>query len=164
MGLRLVTKGRTAWNATAWEEERTRQLYTTYFPRLFAYVLSCLGDDRGAAEEMTAEVFERALRRRSSDGDERAFRLALFSTAHRLCWPVLKKGRPGDPLEAREREIIALTFDAQLPPGEIATILRASRGSVTGALMSGLRKLRDQTPPAVLAAYLRASEPRHAST
>src|SRR5947199_6527366 len=46
-------------------EERFESLYRRTFPRVYAYVASLL-NDRSAAEEVTAQAFERAFRRRSS--------------------------------------------------------------------------------------------------
>jgi RNA polymerase sigma factor (sigma-70 family) len=45
--------------------ERFEDLYRRTFPRVYAYVASLLRD-RSAAEEVTAQAFERAYRRRSS--------------------------------------------------------------------------------------------------
>src|SRR4051794_41902425 len=45
--------------------EQFEALYQRTFPRVYAYVASMLGD-RSAAEEVTAQAFERAYRKRSN--------------------------------------------------------------------------------------------------
>ena len=52
-------------SATAAATESFEELYRRTFPRVYAYVASLLRD-RSAAEEVTAQAFERAYRRRSS--------------------------------------------------------------------------------------------------
>jgi RNA polymerase sigma factor (sigma-70 family) len=51
--------------AAARERDTFASLYERTFPRVYAYVASMLGD-RAAAEDVTAQAFERAYRRRAS--------------------------------------------------------------------------------------------------
>src|SRR4051812_20241602 len=51
--------------ATARERDTSASLYERTFPRVYAYVASLLRD-RAAAEDVTAQAFERAYRRRAS--------------------------------------------------------------------------------------------------
>ena len=62
-GVSVATE--TAPSSTAEATESFEELYRRTFPRVFAYVASLLRD-RSAAEEVTAQAFERAYRRRSS--------------------------------------------------------------------------------------------------
>ena len=75
----------------------------------------------------------------------------------RLCRPAL--GDDGssrdDPLSPREREIISLVFDAGLTREQIPRIFRVPEAMVSSGRLNGLRNLKEQTSPAVAAAYLR---------
>ena len=51
--------------ATGADSETFAALYERTFPRVYAYVASLLGD-RSAAEDVTAQAFERAYRRRAT--------------------------------------------------------------------------------------------------
>ena len=72
-----------------------------------------------------------------------------------MCRPVIKKPRPndGDSLDPREHEVMSLVFDAGLTRDQIAHVFRISETSVNSLLMTGLRKLKEQTSPAAVAAY-----------
>lgn len=155
MGLKTLARGRGGASPTV-ARDRLQSRYTAYYPRLFAYLHSCLGNDPAAAKELAVEAFAQAFQRCPNSAEE-SFRDCLFAAAHRLCRRRMKSPSPGDPLSPREREILSLAFDAQLSRREIAHLLRLKERTVTAAILRGLRKLRDQTSPAVLAAYLRVS-------
>ncbi len=128
--------------------------FGAYFPRLFAYVRSCVGGDM-PAQDIIVEAFTRAFSRAGDAGEER-FRTVLFRTARRLCRPALRgDGSAGDDLlNPREREVISLVFDAGLTREQITRIFRIRQTTVSSALLTGLRKLKEQTSPAAAAAYL----------
>ena len=127
--------------------------YETYFPRVFAYVYACVGRDE-PAQEIVVQAFHRAFQRAGSSDEDR-FRTVLFRSARRLCRPVTKNRRSneGDSLDPREHEVISLVFDAGLTRDQIAHVFHISETSVSSLLMTGLRKLKEQTSPAAVAAY-----------
>ena len=131
----------------------TTERYETYFPRVFAYVYACVGRDM-PAQEIVVQAFHRAFQRAGSSDEDR-FRTVLFRSARRLCRPVIKQRRPddGDSLDAREHEVMSLVFDAGLTRDQIAHVFHISETSVNSLLMTGLRKLKEQTSLAAVAAY-----------
>ncbi len=129
--------------------------YNEYFPRVFAYVRSCVGGEM-PAQDIVIQAFSRAFSRPGS-ADEDCFRTVLFRTARRLCRSALKPARvdDGDPLNPREREAISLVFDAGLTREQITRLFRIRESTVSTLLLTGLRKLKEQTSPAAAAAYLK---------
>jgi DNA-directed RNA polymerase specialized sigma24 family protein len=129
--------------------------YNAYFPRLFAYVRSCVGGEM-PAQDIVIQAFSRAFSHPNS-ADEDCFRSVLFRTARRLCRPALKQARvdDGDSINRREREALSLVFDAGLTREQIARLFRIRESTVSALLMTGLRKLKEQTSPAAAAAYLK---------
>ncbi|MCH7577569.1 MAG: sigma-70 family RNA polymerase sigma factor [Chloroflexi bacterium] len=131
----------------------TTERYETYFPRLFAYVYACVGGDE-PAQEIVVQAFHRAFQRAGSSDEDR-FQTVLFRSARRMCRPVIKNRRSndGDSLNPREHEVMSLVFDAGLTFDQIAHVFHISETSVSSLLMTGLRKLKEQTSPAPVAAY-----------
>ena len=129
--------------------------YNEYFPRLFAYVRCCVGGEM-PAQDIVIQAFSRAFSHPDS-ADEDRFRTILFRTARRLCRPSLTQTRADtdDSLTAREREVLSLVFDAGLTRDQIARLFRIRGATVSALLMTGLRKLKEQTSPAAAAAYLK---------
>ena len=129
--------------------------YNEYFPRLFAYVRCCVGGEM-PAQDIVIQAFSRAFSHPDS-ADEDRFRTILFRTARRLCRPSLMQARPdaNDTLTAREREVLSLVFDAGLTRDQIARLFRIREATISALLMTGLRKLKEQTSPAAAAAYLK---------
>ncbi len=127
--------------------------YETYFPRIFAYVYACVGRDK-PAQEIVVQAFHRAFQRAGSSDEDR-FRTVLFRSARRMCRPVIKTRRSndGDSLDPREHEVMSLVFDAGLTRDQIAHVFHISETSVSSLLMTGLRKLKEQTSMAAVAAY-----------
>ena len=133
----------------------TNERFSAYFPRLFAYVRSCVGGEV-PAQDIVVDAFTRAFKK-AGGADEEEFRAVLFRTARRLCRPALKRdgSATDDPLSPREREVISLVFDAGLTREQIARMFRIRETTVSSLLLTGLRKLKEETSPAAAAAYLR---------
>lgn len=153
MGLNLFNRRQETQEAGPKGIERANEWYNNYLPRVFAYVHSCVGG-QASTEDIVVQAFGQAFTR--ADTDEDNFRTTLFQTAHRLCRPALKNGRAGDgdSLDSREHEVISLVFDAGLTRNQIARLIRLRETKVNSLLMSGLRKLKEQTSPAAATAYL----------
>lgn len=146
-------------------------LYRDSRDDLFAYV-TFLVADRGLAEEITAEAFERAFRKRSmfhpAKGDLRGW---LFKIARNIAVDELRRAGRGTALElapgsgpdestsvddrltvaaalralpVRERELIALKFFAGLDNDQIARVLRISRSNAGTQLHRAMTRLRGQ--------------------
>ena len=131
----------------------TTERYEAYFPRVFAYVYACVGRDK-PTQEIVVQAFHRAFQRAGSSDEDR-FRTVLFRSARRMCRSVSKNRRSndGDSLDPREHEVMSLVFDAGLTRDQIAHVFHISETSVSSLLMTGLRKLKEQTSPAAVAAY-----------
>lgn len=154
MGLRFFSRKQETTGANVTDAGSINERYSAYFPRLFAYVRSCVGGDM-PAQDIAVEAFTHAFSRAGNLNEDR-FRTVLFRTARRLCRPTLKDSESGDSasLNAREREVISLVFDSSLTRDQIARLFRIRETTVGALLMSGLRKLKEQTSPAVAAAHL----------
>jgi RNA polymerase sigma-70 factor, ECF subfamily len=147
-------------------------LYRDSVHDLFAYVATML-QDRSAAEDVVAQAFERAYRKRRTfdrrRGNERAW---LFGIARNAALDELRRRKrttaliaePGeiasadDPellarrvtvrdalnrMEPRDRELIALKFHGGLNNGEIAKLLGTSESNVGTRLHRAVTKLRE---------------------
>lgn len=154
--------------------EQFEALYRRTFPRVYAYVASMLRD-RSAAEEVTAQAFERAYRRRSSYRSGRGTLEAwLFGIARHAALDELRRLKrrasletePDDPsatapeehaegvvrratvraaletLDPRERDLVALKFQAGLANAEIARVLGTTESNVGTRLHRAMEKLR----------------------
>jgi RNA polymerase sigma factor (sigma-70 family) len=105
-------------------------LYRRTFPRVYAYVASMLRD-RSAAEEVTAQAFERAYRKRSSYRPGRGTPEAwLFGIARHAALDELRRLKRRAPLEADPEDLSALA-----PEDHAESVVR--RETVRAAL-SGL--------------------------
>jgi len=155
MGLKLLTRKRNTEVTRPADMGAFDERYNAYFPRLFAYVRSCVGGEI-PAEDIVIQAFSRAFSHPDS-ADEHRFRTVLFRTARQLCRPALKQAPVDgdDRLNPREREILSLVFDAGLTREQIAQLFRIRQSTVGTLLMTGLRKLKEQTSPAAAAAYLK---------
>jgi RNA polymerase sigma factor (sigma-70 family) len=154
----------------ATSEQRLEQLYRACRDDVYAYVAT-LVRDRSLAEDVTAQAFERAFRRRrlfdSRRGSERAW---LFGIARNAALDELRRRKrstpsaiepedaAGEPFDAvlqraavlealstlqpRERELIALKFHAGLSNPEIARVLSLSESNVGTQLHRAITKLR----------------------
>ena len=155
MGLNILRRKQHTEATRPSDMGAVNERYSTYFPRLFAYVRSCVGGEM-PAQDIVIQAFNRAFDHPRS-ADEDCFRSVLFRTARRLCRPALKQARvdDGDSLNAREREALSLVFDAGLTREQIRRLFRIRESTVSALLMAGLRKLKKQTSPAAAAAYLK---------
>src|SRR3990172_11674964 len=155
MGLNLLRRKQHTEATRPADMGAVDERYNAYSPRLFAYVRSCVGGEI-PAEDIVIQAFSRAFGH--PDGaDEDRFRTVLFRTARQLCRPALKQPTVDrdDTLNTREREILSLVFDAGLTRQQIAQLFRIRESTVGTLLMTGLRKLKEQTSPAAAAAYLK---------
>lgn len=154
--------------------EPFESLYRRTFPRVYAYVASVLRD-RSAAEEITAQAFERAYRKRSSYKAGRGTPEAwLFGIARHAALDELRRLKRRAPLEAepvdldspepedqaelvvrretvraalstldpRDRDLVALKFQAGLSNAEIGRVLSVSESNVGTRLHRTMEKLR----------------------
>jgi RNA polymerase sigma factor (sigma-70 family) len=150
--------------------ESFEDLYRRTFPRVYAYVASLLRD-RAAAEEVTAQAFERAYRRRSSYRPGRGpVEAWLFGIARNAALDELRRrGRRAaleaevaapaadetdgvlrratvraalTSLEPRERDLVALKFAGGLSNAEIARVLGTSESNAGTKLHRTIEKLR----------------------
>jgi DNA-directed RNA polymerase specialized sigma24 family protein len=155
MGLGLFKRRQEMGHPQQADMGSTAERFNAYFPRLFAYVRSCVGGDV-PAQDIVVEAFSRALRK-APDASEEDFRAVLFRTARQLCRPALKHDGTArdDPLSPREREVVSLVFDAGFTREQIARIFHIRETTVSSLLLTGLRKLREEASPAATAAYLR---------
>ena len=155
MGLKLLRRKQHTEATRPADMGAVNERYNAYFPRLFAYVRSCVGGEM-PAQDIVIQAFSRAFSHPNS-ADEDRFRSVLFRTARRLCRPALKQARvdDDDSLNRREREALSLVFDAGLTREQIARLFRIRESTVSARLMTGLRKLKEQTSPAAAAAYLK---------
>ena len=147
-------------------------LYRESRDDLFAYLAYLVGD-RSLAEELTAQAFEKAFRKRSlfrpQRGDLRGW---LFAIARNSAVDELRRGgretalelmpepatagvdRVSDDrmlvaaamrrLQARDRELIALKFFAGLENPQIARVLGLSRSNIGTQLHRAMSRLREQ--------------------
>jgi DNA-directed RNA polymerase specialized sigma24 family protein len=154
VGLRISINRQHTDGSIATDARSMNERYSAYFPRLFAYVRSCVEGDI-SVQDIAVEAFSRAFSR-AGDSNEDRFRTVLFRSARRLCRSGLDDKKPGsgNPLSSREREVMSLVFDAGLTREQIARVSRIRETIVAELVMSGLRKLKEQTSPAAAAAYL----------
>ena len=155
MGLNLFRRRQRSEATRPTDPGVVSERYNEYFPRLFAYVRGCVGGEM-PAQDIVIQAFSRAFSHPDS-ADEDRFRTILFRTARRLCRPSLTQTRTDadDTLTPREREVLSLVFDAGLTRDQIARLFRIREATVSALLMTGLRKLKEQTSPAAAAAYLK---------
>jgi RNA polymerase sigma-70 factor, ECF subfamily len=93
--------------------ETFEELYRRTLPRVYAYVASLLRD-RSAAEEVTAQAFERAYRRRSSFRPGRGpVEAWLFGIARNAALDELRRRRRRADLEAEPEDAGAAPADEQ---------------------------------------------------
>lgn len=152
--------------------------YNEYFPKVFGYLYGRL-EDKEVAQDLAAEVFERAFSRSMDLRSEEAFGAWVFTIARNVVASYWRRQKPAaralrdiswqmelasaSPEESllereqitiildlvrrlpqRERELLALKFDAELSNDSIAQVMGLSAVNVRVILHRTLRKLRDQ--------------------
>ena len=137
-------------------EDSRRARFAECFPRLFAYTHS-LTDDEVRAREIVVESFSHTFADRS-DLDDEECQVVRVGMARDLCRRV-KPGLSQTPngLGKREREVLALVFDAQLSRPLVASVMRCEEKDVVAALLRGLRKLQAQTAPVHVPYFFRSA-------
>jgi DNA-directed RNA polymerase specialized sigma24 family protein len=134
--------------------DRVNRRFDEHFPRLFAYLRTCVGGEI-PAQDIAVKAFSQAFRQTSESTGDDEFRTVLYRAARRMSRPALRdKHSHDDALTTREREIISLVFDAGLSRGQIAYMFHFRESTISTLLMSGLRKLKAETSPAMTAAYM----------
>jgi RNA polymerase sigma-70 factor (ECF subfamily) len=110
--------------------------YRRTFPRVYAYVAS-LVRDRSAAEEVTAQAFERAFRKRSSYRPRRGSQEAwLFGIARNAALDELRRLKRRAPLESEPGDL-----EAETPEDHAEGVVR--RETVRAALAALHPRERD---------------------
>ena len=95
------------------DAEGFESLYERTFPKLYAYVASLVGD-RAAAEDVTAQAFERAYRRRGTYRPSRGSREAwIFGIARNAALDELRRRRRRARLEGEPADAAAPAPDDQ---------------------------------------------------
>ena len=113
--------------------------FAGYFPRLFAYALALNGEEAPSRELAVTAFCETLISRGFRDAD---FEVELFRRARQLAVRAARRGKGGDGLSPRERDVISLIFDAQLDRERTAQVTGLRPDAVVATLMDGLRKLR----------------------
>lgn len=104
-------------------------LYRRTFPRVYAYVASVLRD-RSLAEDVTAQAYERAFRKRRSFRSSRgSLEGWLFGIARNAALDELRRRRRRAPLEADPEDIAAPAADDQ---ADLALRRQAVRAALDG--------------------------------
>lgn len=121
---------------TVWREQQARR-FAGCFPRVYAFTLA-MTDDETASRDLATAAFAETFT--LGEMTEQEFVVELFRQARELA-----RRAPGTThrglLNAREREIISLTFDAKLSREQISLVLGVTADGVAAALLKGLRKL-----------------------
>ncbi len=110
-----------------------RQRFARYFPGLFAYVRA-MSDGYSTGVDKVVSAFEMALSEPHANED--AFVHSLFSNARELC------SVDSTAHDVSEREVLSLTFDAQLTREQVSALLGLPVGTVVSTLLRGLRRLQ----------------------
>jgi RNA polymerase sigma-70 factor, ECF subfamily len=115
------------------EAETFEQLYKRTFPRVYAYVASLLRD-HAAAEDVTAQAFERAYRRRRSYRRSRGSRDAwLFGIARNAALDELRRRKRRAPLEADLEDIQDAPLEERAEYALRRETVRAALAALPGA-------------------------------
>ena len=111
--------------------EAFEALYRRAFPRVYGYVATLLRD-RAAAEEVTAQAFERAYRKRrsfrASRGTEEAW---LFGIARNAALDELRRRKRRAVLETEPEDVYAPHADEQVDDALRREVVRAALGRLS---------------------------------
>jgi RNA polymerase sigma-70 factor, ECF subfamily len=118
--------------ATGTDVETFAALYERTFPRVYAYVASLLRD-RSAAEDVTAQAFERAYRKRRSYRPRRGSREAwLFGIARNAALDELRRRKRRARLEVDPEDVGALGADDHAELALRREVVRAAIATLDG--------------------------------
>ncbi len=117
--------------------------FGAHFPRVFAYAYSLTGNE-ATAREAVAKAFSRAFAH-AADLEDDEFVILLFATLRDICRSMPRAESDGK-LSSRERELLALVFDARLSRDKIHRLMRTTEEAVSATLLRALRKLRESAP------------------
>ena len=122
---------RTFERSSASPSEAFEALYRRAFPRVYGYVATLMRD-RAAAEEVTAQAFERAFRKRrsfrASRGTEEAW---LFGIARNAALDELRRRKRRAVLEAEPEDVHAPSADEQVDGTLRRETVRGALGRLT---------------------------------
>ena len=111
--------------------EAFEALYRRAFPRVYGYVATLLRD-RSAAEEVTAQAFERAYRKRGSFRQSRGSEEAwLFGIARNAALDELRRRKRRAALETDPEDLRATDLDEQADGALRREAVRAALGRLT---------------------------------
>ncbi len=114
------------------DADRFGALYERTFPRVYAYVMSLLGD-RAAAEDVTAQAFERAYRKRGSYRARRGSLEAwLFGIARNAALDELRRRGRRAGLESEPADHHAPTAEDQAELSLRREVVRAALAGLDG--------------------------------
>jgi RNA polymerase sigma-70 factor, ECF subfamily len=114
------------------DTETFAALYERTFPRVYAYVAALLRD-RATAEDVTAQAFERAYRKRSSYRARRGSHEAwLFGIARNAALDELRRRKRRARLESEPADDVAPTADDQLELALRREAVRTALDSLDG--------------------------------
>lgn len=119
-----------------------KERFGMYFPRLFAYAYSLIGDE-AEVKDVVSEAFGRVLSR-SMDTSEDEFVVELFTTVRDLTRNSHATPPAAGTLSDRERELLAFVFDARLTSAQIRRLTDTTERSFAAALFRALRKLQSE--------------------
>jgi RNA polymerase sigma factor (sigma-70 family) len=112
--------------------ETFASLYERTFPRVYAYVASLLRD-RAAAEDVTAQAFERAYRKRRAYRSRRGSPEAwLFGIARNAALDELRRRKRSAGLEAEPADLAVAGLDEQAELARRRVVVRAALASLDG--------------------------------
>jgi RNA polymerase sigma factor (sigma-70 family) len=114
------------------DTESFAALYERTFPRVYAYVASLLRD-RAAAEDVTAQAFERAYRKRSSYRPKRGSREAwLFGIARNAALDELRRRKRRATLESEPEDTAAPSAEDHAELALRREVVRAALARLDG--------------------------------
>jgi hypothetical protein len=137
MGLR-GENGSTRDPAGRIELHRTR--FGAYFPRVFAFAHSLTADEM-TAKEAAVEAFGRAFTQHTYVSEEE-FAIGLFADVRDHCRAIRSPVTASNELNRRERELLALVFDARLNRELIRRLMQTTEQAISTTLLGALRKIR----------------------
>jgi RNA polymerase sigma-70 factor (ECF subfamily) len=118
--------------ATGTDTETFAALYERTFPRVYAYVASLLRD-RAAAEDVTAQAFERAYRKRAGYRPRRGSRESwLFGIARNAALDELRRRKRHARMEAEPADAEAPGADDHVELSLRREAVRAALGTLDG--------------------------------